>query len=104
MSEHVKQILCALFISAWHGKPYNENQSFSENQYATIRATTNRVVNLSGASADTWLLALMYVCLFLNHLVSSAFGWKTPMQAHTGQTPDISKFLHFSFYELVYYH
>jgi hypothetical protein len=61
-------------------------------------------LNLSGAPADTWLLALMYVCLLLNHLASSALGWKTPMQALTGQTPDISKFLHFSFYEPVYYH
>jgi hypothetical protein len=46
----------------------------------------------------------MYVCLLLNHLASSALGWKTPMHALTGQTPDISKFLHFSFYEPVYYH
>jgi hypothetical protein len=59
---------------------------------------------LSGAPADTWLLALMYVCLLLNHLARSALGWKTPMQALTGQTPNISKFLHFSLYEPVYYH
>jgi hypothetical protein len=58
----------------------------------------------SGAPANTWLLALMYVCLLLNHLVSSALGWKPPQQILTGQTPDISQFLHFSFYELVYYH
>jgi hypothetical protein len=104
MSERVKQILCALCISAWHSEPYNENQNFTENRYATIKATTNRVFNLSGVPADTWLPALMYVCLLLNHLVSSALGWKTPIQALTDQTPDISKFLTFSFYEQVYYH
>jgi hypothetical protein len=97
MSERVKQILRARCISAWHSEPYHENQNFAENWYATIKATTNRVMNLCGAPADTWLLALMYVCLLLNHLASSALGWKTPMQALTGQTPDISKFLHFSF-------
>ena len=59
---------------------------------------------MSGAPADTWLLALMYVCMLLNHLASAALGWKTPLQVLTGQTPDISKFLHFSFYEPVYYH
>jgi hypothetical protein len=42
--------------------------------------------------------------MLLNHLASSALGWKTHMQALTFQTPDISKFPHFSFYELVYYH
>jgi hypothetical protein len=39
------------------------------------------------------------VCLLLNHLASAALGWKSP----AGQQPDISKFVHFSFYELVYY-
>ena len=104
MSERVKQILRALCISAWHSEPYHENQNFAENRYATIKATTNRVLNLSGAPADTWLLALMYVCLLLNHLASAALGWQPPMQVLTGQTPDISQFLHFSFYEPVYYH
>jgi hypothetical protein len=46
----------------------------------------------------------MYVCLLLNHIAKSALGWKTHMQALTGQNPDISKFLHFSLYEPVYYH
>jgi hypothetical protein len=104
MSERVKHILRALCISAWHSEPHHQNQNFAENRYATIKATTNRVLNLSGAPANTWLLALLYVCLLLNHLVSAALGWKTPMQVLTGQTPDISKFLHFSFYEPVYYH
>jgi hypothetical protein len=104
MIDHFKHILCALCISAWHSEPYHERQNFAENQYATINATTNRVLNTSGASADTWLLALMYVRLLLNHLESSTLGWKTPMKAVTGQTTDISKFLLFSFYELVYYH
>jgi hypothetical protein len=61
-------------------------------------------MNFSGAPVNTWLLALMYVCILLNHLASAALGWKTPLQVLTGKTPDISKFLYFSFYELVYYH
>jgi hypothetical protein len=104
ISERVKQNLRPLCISAWHSEPYHGNQNLAENRYATIKTTTNRVLNLSDDPADTWLLALMYVCLLLNHLASSALGWKTPIQALTGQTPDISKFLHFSFYEPVYYH
>jgi hypothetical protein len=59
---------------------------------------------LSGAPALTWLLALMYVCFLINHLASAALGWKPPMQVLTGQTPNISQFLHFSFIEPVYYH
>jgi hypothetical protein len=71
MSERVKRILRALCISAsWHSEPYHENQNFAENRYATVKATTNRVLILSGAPADTWLLVLMYACLLLNHRLS----------------------------------
>jgi hypothetical protein len=104
MSLRVRQILRALFISAWYSEPYHENQNFAENRYGTIKATTNRVMNNSGAPAYTWLLCLMYVCLLLNHLASAALNWIPPEQKLTGRTPDISKFLHFSFYEPVYYH
>jgi hypothetical protein len=104
MSNRVKQILRALCISSWYSEPYHENQNFAENRYGSIKAGTNRVMNFSGAPANTWLLALIYVCLLLNHLASAALGWKSPEQVLTGQTPDISKFMHFSFYEPVYYH
>jgi hypothetical protein len=60
-------------------------------------------MNFSGAPANTWLLALCYVCLLLNHLASAALGWKSPEQVLTRHQPDISKFLHFSFYKPVYY-
>jgi hypothetical protein len=102
-SNRVKQILRALCISSWYSEPYHENQNFAENRYGTLKSATNRVLNLSGAPANTWLLALMYVCLLLNHLASEALGWKPPLQVLTGQTPDISQFLHFCFFEPVYY-
>jgi hypothetical protein len=104
MSIRVKDILRALCISSWYSEPYHQNQNFAENRYATIKAAANRVLNFSGAPATTRLLALEHVCLVLNHLASSAIRWKTPLQVLTGQQPDISKFLHFSFYEPVYYH
>jgi hypothetical protein len=78
MSEHVKQILHALVISAWYSEPYHENHNFAENRYASIKASTNHVMSFSGATANTWLLALIYVCLLLNHLASATLGWKSP--------------------------
>jgi hypothetical protein len=32
------------------------------------------------------------------------FGWITPIKKRTGETPDISAFAQFKFYEKVYYH
>jgi hypothetical protein len=89
MNERIKQILHALVISAWYSEPYHENQNFAENRYATIKASTNSVMNFSGAPASTWLLALIYLCLLMNHLASATLGWKSPEQILTGQQPDI---------------
>jgi hypothetical protein len=61
-------------------------------------------VNFPGAPANTWLLALICICLLLNHLASATLGCKLLEQILTGQQHDISKFLHFSFYEPVDYH
>jgi hypothetical protein len=77
MSERVKQILRALCIGSWYSEPYHQN--FDENRYSTIKTATIRLMNLSGAPANTWLLALMYICLLLNHIASEALGWKPPL-------------------------
>ena len=60
-------------------------------------------MNRVGAPAYTWLLCLMYVCFLFNHMVSKTLGWRTPIEALTGLTPDISPLLHFYFYEPVLY-
>jgi hypothetical protein len=93
----VKQIIRALCIISWYSEPYHQNQNFAENRYGTLKAGTNRVMNLSGAPPNTWLLALTYACLLLSHLASAAPGWKTPLQVMNGQTPNISKFLQNNF-------
>jgi hypothetical protein len=80
-------------------------RNFTENQYDTIKASTNRAMKFSGALANTWLLAMLYVCLLMNNLASAALGWKSPEQVLTGHwtTTCRIEILHFSFYEPVYY-
>jgi hypothetical protein len=80
MSSRVKHILLTLLIGAWYSEPYQENQNFAENRYGTVKGTANRVTNLAGAPANTWLLATMYMCLLLKHLASDALGGKSPEQ------------------------
>ena len=60
-------------------------------------------MNLTGAPAHCWLLCMLYVCNLLNATASPALGGLTPLQTLTGQVPDISHFLHFSFWEPIYY-
>jgi len=44
----------------------------------------------------------MWVCFVLYHLAAAQRGYCTPMEALTGQTPDISPLLSFYFWEPVY--
>ena len=47
--------------------------------------------------AHCWLLCLVYVCSLLNVTASPALDGITPLQALTGEVPDISHFLQFFF-------
>ena len=54
------------------------------------------------ARAFTWLLALTYVCLVLNHLWNETIG-DVPLAMATGQPVDISPIIRATFWERVLY-
>ena len=54
-------------------------------------------MNLTGAPALYWLLCLVYVCTLLNVTASPTLNGITPIQALTGQVPDIHHFSAFLF-------
>jgi len=60
-------------------------------------------MNLVGAPADTWLLALEHVCMVMNCTAMESLKWRTPLEKLTGITPDISAILCYHLYEPVYY-
>ena len=60
-------------------------------------------MNSSGASVNSWLLCLIYVCYLLNHIACAAQDDKIPLFALTSITPDISIILLFTFYQPVFY-
>ena len=103
ISNKVMDILRAYHISNWHSEPYHQNQNPAESRYRTIKSWTNTVMNRSGASANSWLLYLIYVCYQLNHIACTALDGKIPLLALTGITPDISIILLFTFYQPVFY-
>ena len=97
ISKKVSDLLRSLFIKQYESEPYHQHQNKAEQCYI------NTLMNLAGSPAHCWLLCLLYVCSLLNVTASPALGGLTPIQALTGQVPDISHFLHFSFWEPVYY-
>ena len=103
ISKKVADLLRSLFIKQHESEPYYQHQNKAEQRYGVVKRYINTLMNLTGAPADCWLLCMLYVCHLLNATASPALGGLTPLQALTGQVPDISHFLHFSFWEPIYY-
>ena len=103
ISNHAKDILRNLIIAARQSEPYHEHQNPAERRYQDVKRKTNQVLDFTGASASTWLLAMEYVCYIFNHLASSNIGGQVPLTKLTGQTMDISNIFLFSFWEPVYF-
>ena len=103
ISKKVADLLRNLFIKQHESEPYHQHQNKAEQRYGVVKRYINTLMNLTGAPAHCWLLCMLYVCSLLNATASPALGGLTPLQALTGQVPDISHFLHFSFREPIYY-
>ena len=103
ISKKVADLLRSLFIKQHESEPYHQHQNKAEQRYGVVKRYINTLMNLNGAPAHCWLLCMLYVCNLLNATASPALGGLTPLQALTGQVPDISHFLHFPFWEPIYY-
>ncbi len=56
-----------------------------------------------GAPDDVWLQCDQYVAAVHNICAHERLNWQTPHESRHGDTPDISPWLLFSFYEPIYY-
>ena len=102
ISNKVLGILRTLFISAWQSEPHQQQQNPAERRIQTVKTTSNRVMDRTGAPAHTWLLCLLYVCYLLNHTYNESIKG-VPLNNLTGSTVDISPLLRFHFWQKVYY-
>ena len=103
IGKKVLDILRNYVIDDWQSEPYHEHQNPAERRYQTVKTYTNKILDRTGAPANTWLLALMYICYLLNHMACESIGWQTPLFILTGVTTDISALLYFQFWEPVYF-
>ena len=60
-------------------------------------------MNKTGADPRAWFKALQYSAYILNLLARKNNRWKTPLEVATGETPDISACLEFTFWQKVLY-
>ena len=103
VSKKVADLLRSLFIKQYESETYHQHQNKAEQRYGVVKRYINTLITLTGAPAHCWLLCMLYVCSLLNATASPALGGLTPLQALTAQVPGISHFLHFSFWEPIYY-
>ena len=103
LSARVLDVLRTLVIGDWQSESKQQRQNFAERGWKDTKSMVNNLLNLSGAPAELWLLALEYVCFLQNHVAYKSLGWRTPTEWLLGYTPDISVLLQFTFYEPVYY-
>ena len=103
LSRRVLEILRYLHIDNWQSEPHMQHQNPAETRYRTVKRLTNVVLDVTGAPANLWLLAMQYICYVLNHTACKSILWQVPMALWDGATPDISPLLRFEFYESVFY-
>ena len=103
ISKKVNDVLRHLCIRDTQSEPHQQNQNPAERRYRDVKFNAQRVMNMSGAPAFTWLLCMQYVCFIMNRMALGSLGWRTPFEKLTGQTPDISMIYRFKFYDRVYF-
>jgi hypothetical protein len=103
ISQRVLDVLRHLMIGSWQSEPYFQQQNFAERRWRDIKRLTNWIMGYKGVPADCWLLALEYVADVMNLTAVESLHWRTPLECLTGQTPDVSIVLLFTFYDEIYY-
>ena len=102
-SEQVKDVLRQYAINDWQSEANFQHQNPVERRWGTAKACVSRLMNISGADANAWLLAVQHVFMVLNCMALKSLGYRTPNEHLTGVTPDISALMEFHFWEPVYY-
>jgi hypothetical protein len=87
-----------------YSEPYNQQQNPVElNAVKWLKHNTERLLDRTGAPGYLWLYAMKYNAGIHNTTAKESMRWDIPLRARYGETPDISKYLAFKFYERVYH-
>ena len=99
----VQEILRMYAIKDFQCEPHHQHQNPAERRIQEVKKLSNQMLDRTGAPPNLWLLCVLYIVYLLNRMSSETLDWKTPIEAATGQQPDISAIISFRWYEPVYY-
>jgi hypothetical protein len=90
-------------IKDFQCEPHHQHQNPDERRIKEVKKLSNQMLYRTGAPPNLWLLCVLFNVYLINHLSSESLGWRTPIEAATGQQPDISALLALHWYEPIYY-
>jgi len=102
ISARVREILRAFRIKDWQSEPHHQNQNIAERYIQELKKYCNWVLNTSDAPPEAIFFIIKYAMFIHNRTARQKLGWRTPYEALTGQTPDISMLFCFRFWQVVY--
>ena len=84
-------------------EPHNPQQNPAERKIKTVKNGILRLMDKTDTPDILWFLCCLYWCGLLNVIALRKLNWRTPTEKAFGITPDISAYLHYEWYEQVYY-
>ena len=98
------EVLRKYNISSSTTEPLHPWQNDAERRIQEYKKGTNRILDRTGAPSTLWFYALMLWVSIMNILADPHHKGRTCSEAAMGYTPDISAYLHHTFYDPIYYY
>ena len=103
LGQKALQVLRHYCVGAWYSEPYHQHQNKAENKMHIVKRHMKNTMNRYSVPGNCWLLVLLFVVGLLNVLASSDGRRPPPLQRVYGQQVDVSAYMTYHFWELVYY-
>jgi hypothetical protein len=98
----VQDTLCMYAINDFQCEPHHPHQNYAEQSIQEVKKLGNTLLDRSVSPPSLSLLCVQHVVYILNRRSTKGLLLKTPLEAATGQQPDISDILAFHWYEPVF--
>ena len=95
-----KDLLRMYEITDGQSEPEYQHQNPAERKIQDVKRTMNSVMDRTGTPSQWWLLAALFTLMLSRHLPNA--NGEVPLTVQTGQVQDISKFMHFHFWQEVF--
>jgi hypothetical protein len=85
-------------------EPYHPQQNPAEMRAVKwLKSHSQVLMDRNEVPPWLWFQVVKYLADLHNHCADETLRWRTPLEIRHGDTPDISAFLQFEFYEPIYY-